>query len=82
MLQSRLKFLTEVYQVASGGRGSPLGLFGRSVLPEPAGEGADEVLSAEFSLPVLGLTAGGAGVSWVVGRLLEGDLRHGEGFGE
>ena len=49
---------------------------------EPAGEGADEVLSAEFSLPVLGLAAGGAGASGVVGRLLECDLGHDEGLGE
>ena len=71
-----------MYQVASGGGGSPLGPFGRSVLLEPAGEGADEVLSAEFSLPILGLAAGGAGASGVVGRFLEGDFGHGEGFGE
>ena len=71
-----------MYQVASGGRGSPLGLFGRSVLLEPAGEGADEVLTAEFPLPVLGLAAGGAGASRVVSRLLENNFRHGEGFGK
>ena len=50
------------------------------MLFEPAGEGADEILSAEFSLPVLGFAWGGAGTSGVVGRLLEGDFRHGEGF--
>ena len=52
------------------------------MLLEPAGEGADEVLSAEFSLPVLGLAAGGALASGVVGRLLEDDFGHGEGSSE
>lgn len=52
------------------------------MLLEPAGEGADEVLSAEFSFPVLGLAAGGALASGVVGRLLEDDFGHGEGSSE
>ena len=52
------------------------------MLLEPAGKGADEVLSAEFSLPVLGLAAGGAGASGVVGRLLEDDFGHGGGLDE
>ena len=50
------------------------------MLLEPAGEGADEVLSAEFSLPVLGLAAGGAAPSGVVRRFLESDFGHGEGL--
>ena len=52
------------------------------MLLEPAGEGADEVLSAEFSLPFLRLAAGGAGASGVVRRFLEDDFGHGEGSGE
>ena len=52
------------------------------MLLEPAGEGADEVLSAKLSLPVLGLAAGGAGASGVVRGLLEGDFRHGADLDE
>lgn len=71
-----LELVAEMHQVSSGGRRSPLGPSGRGVLFEPAGEGAHEVLSADFSLPVLGLAAGGAGGSDVVGRLLEDNFRH------
>lgn len=74
----RLEFVAEMHQVSSGGRRSSLGPSGRGVLFEPAGEGAHEVLSADFSLPVLGLAAGGAGDSDVVGRLLEDNFRHDE----
>lgn len=68
--------MAEMHQVSSCGRGSPLRPSGRGVLLEPAGEGAHEVLTADFSFPVLGLAAGGAGDSDVVDRLLEDDFRH------
>ena len=48
------------------------------MLFEPAGDGAHEILSAYFSFPVVGLSAGGSRGSDVVGRLLEHDFRHGK----
>ena len=65
-----------MHQVSSGRRRSPLGSFGRGVLFEPAGDGADEVLSADFALPVVGFAAGGAVGSDVVGGFLEDDFGH------
>lgn len=76
MSTMHLELVAEMRQVSSRGRRSPLGPSGRGVLFKPAGEGAHEVLSADFSLPFLGLAAGGAGDSDVVGRLLEDDFGH------
>lgn len=46
------------------------------MLFEPAGDGAHEVLTTDFALPVVGFTGGGAVGSDVVGGFLEDDFGH------